>query len=382
MDIFIALEIVFFISLALLAQVYVFYPLSLRFFSLFTKKSKHPENLDNRGYRGPDNISIIISAHNEEAVIEEKIKDTLALDWPKDKMEILIGDDGSTDRTAEIVAKFSEVRLVKKERNEGKAAMLNDLRKVAKGEIFLFSDANSMLKSDALKNLAAEFADEKVGCVCGQLVLKNGGEFSLSKVEEVYWKSESSLKELEGRFKAVMGSNGALYAIRSELFSELPTHKTVMDDFYITAKILMKNYSCVFCKNAHAYEHTSTIEYGEFKRKVRIGRANFNFFFTYLPLLSPLHPMKAYMFLSHKLLRWFSPFLLLAVFLSGIFLAYTGHIIFKAFFALELLFILAALLGLRVCNYFLSMNFAIFLGFCKSFFKEKGGGWERVERQK
>ncbi|MDR2554461.1 MAG: glycosyltransferase family 2 protein [Fibromonadaceae bacterium] len=380
MDIFIALEIVFLISLALLAQVYVFYPLSLRFLSLFTARQRESSiwTWGSDNYR----ISIIISAHNEEAVIEEKIKNTLALDWPKDKMEILIGDDGSTDRTAEIVAKFSEIRLVKKEKNEGKAAMLNDLCGMAKGDIFLFSDANSMLKSDALKNLAAEFADKKVGCACGQLVLKNGGEFSLSKVEEVYWKSESSLKELEGNFGAVMGSNGALYAIRSELFSELPTHKTVMDDFYITAKILMKNYSCVFCKNAHASEHTSTLEYGEFKRKIRIGRANFNFLFTYLPLLSPLHPMKAYMFLSHKLLRWFSPFLLIAVFFNSIFLAYTGHIFFKAFFALELLFILAALLGLRMCNYFLSMNFAIFLGFCKSFLKEKGGGWERVERQK
>ncbi|MCL1967273.1 MAG: glycosyltransferase family 2 protein [Fibromonadales bacterium] len=382
MDIFIALEIVFLISLASLAQVYIFYPLSLRFFSLFTKKSKHPENPKILANRGSDNVSIIISAHNEEAVIEEKIKNTLALDWPKDKMEILIGDDGSTDRTAEIVAKFSEVRLVKKEKNEGKAAMLNDLCGMAKGEFFLFSDANSILKSDALKNLAAEFADRKVGCVCGQLVLKNSAEFSLSKVEETYWKGESGLKELESNFGAVMGSNGALYAIRSELFSTLPTHKTVMDDFYITAKILMKNRSCVFCKNAQASEHTSTLEYGEFKRKVRIGRANFNFLFAYLPLLSLLHPMKAYMFLSHKLLRWFSPFLLLAIFLSSIFLAYSGHIFFKAFFALELLFILAALLGLRVCNYFLSMNFAIFLGFCKSFFKEKGGGWERVERQK
>jgi len=179
-----------------------------------------------------------------------------------------------------------------------------------------------------------------------------------------------------------MGSNGALYAIRSELYSTLPIHKTVMDDFYITAKILMKNRYCLFCKNAQASENTSTSKYGEFRRKVRIGRANFNFLFTYLPLLNPLHPIRAYMFLSHKLLRWFSPFLLIAVFLSGIFLMRDGYIFYKAFFALELLFIVAALLGLRACNYFLSMNFALFLGFCKSFFREKSGAWERIERQK
>jgi cellulose synthase/poly-beta-1,6-N-acetylglucosamine synthase-like glycosyltransferase len=375
MDIFTALEVIFWLCLALLAQVYVFYPLSLRLLSLFSRKSKKSDNFSS------GKVSIIISAHNEEAVIEEKIRNTLALDWQKEKMEILLGDDGSSDKTAEIAAKFSEVRLVKKEKNEGKAAMLNSLCSMAKGEIFLFSDANTVLENDALKNLAAGFADERVGCVCGRLLLKNSGDFSLSKTEEAYWRRESNLKKLEGNFGAVMGSNGALYAIRSELYPTLPTHKTVMDDFYITAKILMKNYSCIFCENAQAYENTSASKYGEFKRKVRIGRANFNFLFAYLPLLNPLHPIRAYMFLSHKLLRWFSLFLLLAVFLSGIFLM-QEHIFYKAFFALELLFIIAALFGLRVCNYFLSMNFAIFLGFCKSFFKEKGGGWEKVERQK
>jgi cellulose synthase/poly-beta-1,6-N-acetylglucosamine synthase-like glycosyltransferase len=375
MDVFIVWEIIFWFCFALLVHIYVFYSLSLRLFSLFSKKYKKSDNF------GLGKVSIIISAHNEEAVIEKKIRNTLALDWQKEKMEILLGDDGSSDKTAEIAAKFSEVRLVKKENNEGKAAMLNSLCSMAKGEIFLFSDANTMLENDALKNLVAVFADEKVGCVCGQLSLKNSGFFSLSKTEEAYWKRESDLKKLEGNFGAVMGSNGALYAIRSELYSTLPTHKTVTDDFYITAKILMKNYYCIFCENARAYENTSASKYGEFKRRIRIGRANFNFLFAYLPLLNPLHPIRAYMFLSHKLLRWFSPFLLFAVFLSGIFLM-QEHIFYKTFFALELLFVIAALFGLHVCNYFLSMNFAIFLGFCKSFFREKGGRWEREERQK
>ncbi|MCL2100506.1 MAG: glycosyltransferase family 2 protein [Fibromonadales bacterium] len=367
-------KIIFSLSLILLAQVYILYPLSLRFLSLF-KKNKSV----NQEYQGLDVVSIIIAAYNEEDVIEEKIKNTLALDYPKDKMEILIGDDGSSDRTAEIAAKFSEVRLIKKEKNEGKAAMLNDLRKAATGKLLLFSDANTALESSALKHLAAEFADERVGCVCGQLSLKSESGSSLSKIESVYWKGESSLKALESNFGAVMGSNGALYAIRSELYPKLPTHKTVMDDFYVTAKILMKNYLCIFCKEALAFENASASKYGEFKRKVRIGRANFNFLFSFLPLLNPLYPMKAYMFLSHKLLRWLSPFLLLAVFLCSIMLM-QEHIFYKAFFAVELLFVLATLLGVRVCNYFLSMNFALFLGFCKSFFREKGGAWERVER--
>jgi len=367
------LEIIFWLCLVLLMQVYIFYPWSLRFLSLFKRSNRCSTIMTEKS------ISIIIAAYNEEAVIEEKIKNTLALDYPKDKMEILIGDDGSGDRTAEIAAKFNEVHLIKKEKNEGKAAMLNDLCKAAKGEIFLFSDANTMLENSALKNLVTEFANERIGCVCGQLSLKNESDSNLSKTESVYWKGESKLKKLESRFGAVMGSNGALYAIRSELYTKLPTHKTVMDDFYITAKILMKNYSCVFCEKALAFENTSASKYGEFKRKVRIGRANFNFIFSFLPLLNPLHPIRAYMFLSHKLLRWLSPFLLFIVFLCSIFLV-QKHIFYKAFFAIELLFIVTAFLGVRVCNYFLSMNFALFLGFCKSFFKENSGAWKRVER--
>ena len=373
MTIFI-LEFIFWLCMVLLMQVYIFYPLSLRFFSFFKCRDKAciVSTFEK-------SISIIIAAHNEESIIEEKIKNTLALDYPKDKMEILIGDDGSSDKTAEIAAKFSEIRLIKKEKNEGKAAMLNDLCKVAKGEIFLFSDANTMLENSALKNLATEFENENAGCVCGQLSLKDESGSNLGKTESVYWKVESKLKKLESRFGAVMGSNGALYAIRAELYPKLPIHKTVMDDFYITAKILMKNYSCVFCEKALAFENTSASKYGEFKRKVRIGRANFNFLSDFLPLLNPLHPLRAYMFLSHKLLRWLTPFLLLAVFSCCIFLM-QEHIFYKAFFAVELLFIIAAFLGVRVCNYFLSMNLALFLGFCKSFFKEKSGAWRRVER--
>jgi len=371
-----AFENIFWLCIALLVQVYIFYPWTLRFLLLF---KKHYRVIAITEPEPEKPISIIIAAYNEESVIAEKIQNTLALDYPKDKIEILIGDDGSSDKTAEIVSQFSEVRLIKKEKNQGKAAMLNDLCKVAKGEIFLFSDANTMLKKSALKNLMAEFADENVGCVCGQLLLKIESDSNLSKIESVYWKSESKLKMLESKFGAVMGSNGALYAIRWELYPELPTHKTVMDDFYITAKILMKNCSCVFCEKALAFENTSASKYGEFKRKVRIGRANFNFLLDFLPLLNLKYPMRAYMFLSHKLLRWLSPFLLLVLFLCSVFLI-QKHIFYKLFLSAELLFITAAFCSVKVCHYFLSMNLALFLGFCQSFFKEKNGAWKRVER--
>jgi len=369
------MKYIFWLCLIFLIQVYILYPLTIRLFSRFLKFSKEPKNPEQYS------VSILISAHNEEEIIEEKILNTLALDYPQDKMEIWIGDDGSTDKTSKIVEKYSEVNLFKKETNEGKAAMLNDLSKLAKGEFFVFSDANTIIEKNALKNLISEFTDYNVGCVCGQLALRDESDSDLSKTESLYWKGESKLKMLESRFGAVMGSNGALYAIRADLYPELPTHKTVMDDFYITAKILMENYSCIFCEDALAFEFTSVEKYGEFDRKVRIGRANFNFFWTFLPLLNPLKPMRAYMFLSHKMLRWLSPFLLLVLFASSILLMDT-HIFYKAFLIIELAFIIASLSGVKVCNYFFVMNFALLLGFFKSFFRESGGSWKRVERQK
>ena len=367
--------ITFWLCIILLTHIYAFYPASLRLLlAIVGKRAPQKQQM-------PDlpKVSVIISAHNEENVIEEKIQNTLAFEYPKDKMEILIGDDGSNDRTAEILESYSsQILLLKNEKNEGKAAMLNKLCAEAKGEFLLFSDANTIVREDALKNIIAEFSDGRTGCVCGKLVLE-AENFDLSKTESIYWKGESRLKFLESGFGAVMGSNGALYAIRSSLYCKLPTHKVVMDDFYITAKILMKNYASVFCENALAFEKASASKLGEFKRKIRISRANFNFLFDFLPLLSPLHPVKAYMFLSHKLLRWLSPFLLIALFSCSILLM-EEHIFYKIFLSIELFFIVFALIGIKAFKYFLSMNFALFLGFCKSFFKEKGGAWKRIER--
>jgi len=373
------MKFIFWLSLILLLQVYILYPLTLRLLSRFSKFSKESKNLEQYS------VSILISAYNEEDIIEDKIMNAMSLEYPKDKIEIWIGDDGSTDKTSKIVQKYSdafdEVHLFKKERNEGKAAMLNNLSTMAKGEIFLFSDANTMIEENALTNIISEFSDYNIGCVCGQLVLNEESDSAMSKVESLYWRGESKLKMLESSFGSVMGSNGALYAIRADLYPKLPTHKTVMDDFYITAKILMENYSCVFCENALAFEKTSALEDGEFHRKVRIGRANFNFLWKFLPLLNPFKPMRAYMFLSHKFLRWLSPFLLILLFASTILLM-DGHIFYKAFLILELLFIIASLSGVKVCNYFFIMNFALLLGFFKSFFRESSGAWEREERQK
>lgn len=371
-------EIVFWISLCLIIHCYLIFPLTLPFLSEFFKR-KH------QAFSGKfqPKVSILISAFNEEGIIEKKIQNLLELDYPKEKLEILIGDDGSIDRTAEIILKYKEqgIRLIQAEKNAGKAAMLNRLQKEAQGEILLFCDANTLFFPNVVRKIVAPFEDPKVGCSCGHLILSDYSGSILGQGESSYWDLESEIKRFEGVLDRLIGGNGALYAIRNELYTPLPTNKSVMDDFFITVKVLQKGFFSTFVSTAIGTEQTSKESIGEFRRKVRIGRANFNFLFSYLPLLNPFRPLLAYLFFSHKLLRWFTPHLGIILLLSNLFLIFTKKpLYFGSFVFFTLLILIGALRLIPSAFYFLSMNTAILKGFFLSFLREKGGGWQREAR--
>jgi cellulose synthase/poly-beta-1,6-N-acetylglucosamine synthase-like glycosyltransferase len=178
----------------------------------------------------------------------------------------------------------------------------------------------------------------------------------------------------------LIGANGALYAIRRNLYTELPVKKSVMDDFFVTTKVLEKGYYCTFVTSAIGTEQTSKESSGEFRRKVRIGRANFNFLFSYLPLLNPLHPLLAYLFFSHKILRWFSPHILILLYIANALLLTSG-LFYQIFFgAMSLALLVAAFKIVPSGYYFLSMNYAMLKGFFMAFKPEKSGGWAREAR--
>jgi cellulose synthase/poly-beta-1,6-N-acetylglucosamine synthase-like glycosyltransferase len=369
--------IVFWSALILLVHCYILFPLSLPWLSeIFKRKpSKKKVSLPK--------VSILISAYNEESIIERKIENLLEIDYPKELLEILIGDDGSADKTAEIVERFSErgITLIRAEKNAGKAAMLNRLQQKASGEILLFCDANTMFFPNVVRQLIAPFSDSKIGCICGHLILSDLSGTPLGKGESAYWDLESEIKKFEGMLDRLIGGNGALYAIRRELYTALPVKKSVMDDFFVTVKILQKGYYCTFVNGAIGTEVTSKEASGEYRRKVRIGRANFNYLFSYLPLLNPFRPLLAYLFFSHKLLRWFSPHLGILCILSSAVLAFSASPFYIAVFGAILLFFLLALLKIiPQAYYFLSMNMAMLKGFFLSFCKQTGGGWAREAR--
>ncbi len=381
--------------LVLLFHGYIFYPLSLRFAAdlkrLFSKKSSSlPKDEEWPA------VSMIIAAYNEEEILEQKIINSQELNYPKEKLEILIGSDGSRDRTADILRAHPEIRGVIFEKNRGKAAVLNDLISQASHEILLFCDANTMLLPNAIRELVHHFADPQVGSVSGRLLLQSvDDQVALSYGESLYWRIETTIKLLENEWGIVMGANGALYAIRKEYAASLPINRTVMDDFFITSSILMRGKKSLLIPTAIGLETTSTERTGEFRRKIRIGRANVNYLFRFLPLLNPFRPLIAYAFASHKLLRWLSSFLLLSLLLLSLYNALTTTLFSfsGAVVAAQLLFYSAAVVGwqadikkksLPICRlayYFVSVNIALLIGFFQAFRPTDGGGWERVSRQ-
>jgi cellulose synthase/poly-beta-1,6-N-acetylglucosamine synthase-like glycosyltransferase len=384
------MEILFWVAVGLIIHTYLGYPLSLPLLrTIFGLRPRlRPKSASPRKPK----VSLIIAAYNEEAVIEEKIRNSFELEFPRRNLEILIGSDGSTDRTESIVARYApHVRLVSFNKQGGKAAVLNQLVPMAQGDILVFCDANTMLTPNALQKLLAPFDDQRIGCVCGRLLLHDAGQSALGIGESMYWNLESEIKKLEGRLGIVIGANGGIYAIRKELFEPIPVDRKAMDDFYVTTRVLKAGKAAIYEPQAIGSEETSLDAFGEYHRKVRISQANFNLLGRYLPLLNPLRPLVAYGFFSHKLLRWIAPLLMMFAFTANLTLLGSNPL-YTGLFALQGAFYLAAFLGwmgngatrrsklLLIPYYFVSMNSALLLGMFKALKGKDGGAWKRVER--
>lgn len=385
-------EILFFFLVLLIVHTYLLFPLTLPMFGEFFRLRGSRALPKQQSSESMPLVSLLISAYNEESVIEAKILNSLELDYPQEKLQILIGNDGSKDRTAEIVQRYApRVTLINAKQNQGKAAMLNELQQHADGEILVFCDANTMFFPNVVRKIVQPFQQPRIGCVCGHLILTDSSGSSLGEGETSYWDFESEIKKFEGLAGVVIGGNGALYAIRKSLYTPLPTKRSVMDDFFITVKVLQKGYQSTFISSAIGTEQTSKAGSGEFQRKIRIGRANFNYLHSYLPLLNPLHPLVAYFFLSHKLLRWISPHIALVVLGLNIFLFPQG-LLYQILLGLQILATLSAILGglltrwvkkktiFSLPYYFFTMQYALLKGFVQSFLPERGGGWDRIAR--
>lgn len=335
-------------------------------------------------------VTLVIAAYNEEKVIERTLTTCLALDYPRDSLEILVGSDGSADRTEEIVRQFEDrgVRLLAFRERRGKLSVLKDTVAQATGEVLVFSDANTLLQPDALRRIVRHFNNPAIGAVCGELRFYSPD--GARKDEGLYWRYEQILKMLESRLDSTLGANGALYAMRRDSFPALPA-RLITDDFVIPLRVRSTGRRVIYDPEAVALEEAPSGLHDEFKRRVRIGAGNWQALWYCRDLLLPWKGFVSFAFWSHKVLRWFAPFCLLAGLIANAFLLSSRF--WQVVLALQVAFYGAAAAGyllsklhlpagpLRIVHYFVTINLALGIGMARGLLGRQKAAWQRTARQ-
>lgn len=336
-------------------------------------------------------VSIVIAAFDEASCIREKIENCLALDYPPDRLEILVGCDGCTDRTAELAreAGGSRVKVHELWPRAGKASVLDRLVPAAAGDLVVLTDANVILDRGALRALVRRFEDPEVGAAVGRLRLYNPTRREFE--ESHYWRYETFLKYLEGRCGCVLGANGGIYAIRRILFGALRSD-TIVDDFVIPVRIAVRGWRVPFEPCAVGYEETTEDARREFVRRTRIGAGNWQALARVPDVLDPHTGFVFFAFVSHKLLRWATPLLLAVALAANAALAAAPAAWgYRLLLGVQLAFYALALAGrsgaagpLRrlasVAHYFVAMNAALAIGFWRFVRGSQRAAWERTDR--
>lgn len=332
-------------------------------------------------------VSVIIPAHNEEKVIADKIKNALSLEYPADRLEILLVLDGCADRTKEIASGFTDPRLRVIEQNPrmGKMAALNLAIPQAKGDVVVFTDANSLYEKNAVRKLVRNFADEKIGCVCGELKYEN--KSLVGEGEDLYWRYEKFIKTEESRLRSLLVVNGSIYAIRKELFE--PVEETLADDFVVPMVIARKGFGLVYEPEAITSEKTASNTGEGINQKARIIAQGLKASFAIAPVIFTSRPLRIFQFLLHKFIRWFTPLFLIIIFVANIFL--TGNLFYRVVFFMQVFFYLFAFIGylleerkikikiFKVPFYFCAVNLASAIGIMRFLTGGIKATWEKAE---
>lgn len=366
------MEILFWVSVSIVFYTYIGYGILLwclvRIKELFIpyKETVLPQELPS--------VTLLIAAYNEEDYVEAKMQNCRELDYPADKITILWITDGSDDRTNELLQQYPDAKIYYQPERRGKTAALNRAIDFVQDSLVLFSDANSMLNKDALKEIVLKFSNPKVGCVSGEKRVEAQDDDAVSsKGEGAYWKYESTLKELDSRLYSVVGAAGELFALRTELYQQLPDD-TLLDDFMLSMLITMKGYKNAYCPKAYAVEGGSLDMKEEGKRKVRIAAGGLQSVWRLRSLLNIFrYGILSFQYVSHRVLRWtITPFLLFALLFITFFLYLQGNLfLYGLILVAQFIFYFLAILGniygkkykfLYIPYYFVFMNINVFKG--------------------
>ena len=344
-------------------------------------------------------VTLFITAYNEEEMVEEKMANCREIDYPTEKLKIFWVTDGSTDTTNEKLNAYPEVTLSFHPDRRGKTAAINRGMAFVETPIVVFTDANTLINREAVKEIVKAFSDPQTGCVAGEkrIAVKEKDTAS-SGGEGAYWRYESLLKELDSRLYSAVGAAGELFAIRARLFRELP-EDTLLDDFVLSLQIAHEGHRIAYCKKAYASESASLNMLEEEKRKVRIAAGGLQSIWRLRMLLNPFrHGWLSFQYISHRVLRWtvtpVALFLLLPLNGALILLQTEPAWLYQILGLLQLLFYLSALVGsylahhairnkiLFIPYYFLFMNLNVFKGMAYLRRFEGNAAWEKARRIK
>jgi cellulose synthase/poly-beta-1,6-N-acetylglucosamine synthase-like glycosyltransferase len=387
----ITLQIIFFIAITGIFHSYLLYPVLLKLIS----KNK---NLKYNKFRFDDDfpsVSVIMAAYNEDLVIEEKINSILSNKYPKNKLDIYIGSDNSTDNTNNLCKSFSDkhknIHFFNFTERQGKIKIVNQLQKKADSDILILTDANVIFYNNTIFELIKYFKDNSIGLVDSRIINTGLKKEGISIQEKTYISREALIKQHESiLWGTMMGPFGGCYAIRNDLYMDVPENYLV-DDFFICMNILKQNKKCINNLEAKVTEDVSNNISDEFKRKIRIASGDYQNLWHFRSMLFPPWKPVAFCFLSHKALRWLGPFFIIMIILSLAFLMW--HYQFYLILALLAVFVFIIPLFdnflkkinihnviLRFVTHFLTMNLALLVGFFKTLKGVKSNVWKPTKR--
>jgi poly-beta-1,6-N-acetyl-D-glucosamine synthase len=340
-------------------------------------------------------VTLIVAAYNEEKVIREKIANTLALDYPPNKLQIIFVTDGSTDGTMEIIRQYPAITLLHQHERRGKMGAINRAMEQVRWPFVIFSDANATLNRQAVREIVKYYYDPRVGGVAGEKKISYAtDDNNIAGIgESLYWQYESFLKQIDWDLYTTVGAAGELFSIRSELYTPVK-EDIILDDLYISLQINMQGYRLAYEPLAYAVEAPSASLAEEQKRKSRIGAGAFQVMGELTGLFNCFrHPLLSFQYLSRRVIRWICPFLLLLAFMCNGFLAWQeAGVIYLIAFYTQLFFYFSALVGwifaqrkapmgyLYIPFYFVFMNWCLLLGFIRYLRGNQSVLWEKANR--
>jgi len=382
---------IFWVGILVVGYTYVGYGIIIYIFSKIKSRTNVVDIPQNEAL---PTVTLLVAAYNEADIIRDKIANTLALDYPKEKLELFFVTDGSTDQTPEIIKEYPAIQLFHSHERKGKIHAVNRVMKLVKTPIVIFCDANTDLNGEAIRKIVRHYEDKTVGGVSGEKrIFSKDKDNASGSGEGLYWKYESFLKRKDAEVYSIVGAAGELFSVRTELYEE-PAEDMIIEDFYLSLRIAAKGYRFAYEPEACALETASASVSEEWKRKVRISAGGFQAMSRLSYLLNPFrYGILTFQYISHRVLRWtLAPLFLPLIFLSNLWLALQGLPFYQLTLVLQIAFYALAIAGyiLRdkkigikgffVPYYFAVMNVSVYYGLNRFLRGKQSVMWEKARR--